>query len=142
MPEISRMTSEEIHAGGCLCGAIRYVAEGSPVKVNVCYCTQCQRQSGSPLPAFATYTATQLGVQQGSPATYRSSENATREFCAQCGSTLFWREDGSAELDVFLGTFDDPGRLPAPSYAVWTAQRVPWLADFPGMRSHIGPRAS
>ena len=34
----------EQHAGGCLCGAIRYRLVGTPTSTNICYCTQCQKQ--------------------------------------------------------------------------------------------------
>jgi hypothetical protein len=46
---------------------------------------------------------------------------------------LFWREHGAGEVDVFLGTFDEPSRLPRPKYAIWAAHRVPWLPDLDGV---------
>lgn len=36
-------------AGGCACGLIRYQLERAPVLVHCCYCTACQRQTGSVL---------------------------------------------------------------------------------------------
>jgi hypothetical protein len=44
----------EQHIGGCLCGAIRYAMAGPPTSSNICYCTQCQRQTGAPVPAFVS----------------------------------------------------------------------------------------
>jgi hypothetical protein len=127
-------------SGGCLCGAVRYVLAGAPTSTNICYCTQCQRQTGAPLPAFASCRADQLSVLQGDVATYRASAQARRQFCATCGSTLFWRADDEDCVDVFLGSFDEPGRLPPPEYAIWAAQRVPWLGELPGVPSHAGRR--
>ena len=37
-------------AGGCLCGKVRYSANGRPAFVGVCHCTDCQKFTGS---AFA-----------------------------------------------------------------------------------------
>lgn len=33
--------------GGCVCGAIRYILNEPPLLVQCCYCTACQRQTGS-----------------------------------------------------------------------------------------------
>jgi len=42
---------------------------------------------------------------------YRSSESVLRQFCSQCGSSLFWSKDRSEYADwvsVALGTLDTP----------------------------------
>ncbi len=134
------MQSAESYRGGCLCGAIRYSVEGPLLSTNVCYCTQCQRQTGAPLPAFLTVAARDLRLERGEPATYRSSPKATREFCARCGTCLFWREHGSDSVDVFLGSVDERERVPRPSFAIWSAHRVPWLPELEGVPSHPGAR--
>ena len=56
---------DAVHQGGCLCGAVRYRTTGTPNDTNVCYCTQCQRQSGSPLPAFANFNLDQFEIVAG-----------------------------------------------------------------------------
>ena len=115
------------HAGACLCGAIRFRIAGRPIGGNICYCTQCRRQTGSPMAAFATFRLDQLELLAGQPASYRASEIATRQFCARCGSALFWRADGREELDVFLGALDEPERLRKPAMQIWTQHRLPWV---------------
>jgi hypothetical protein len=134
------MAHDERHAGGCLCGAVRYELAGAPASADICYCTQCQRQTGSPVPAFVTYPLDRFRLAAGGPVTYRSSARAVRQFCGACGSSLFWREDGAGELDVFAGTLDDPGRLPAPDRALWAAHRAPWVPEFPGIPSYPARR--
>lgn len=120
--------TETLHRGGCLCGAIRFRATGEPVRTSICYCTQCRRQTGSAMPAFATFPATAVEVQQGKPAGYSASSRAVRQFCPACGSALFWREHGGSEVDVFLGALDAPQRLPPPARQIWTRHRMPWVA--------------
>lgn len=127
----------EAHEGGCLCGAIRYVCEGAPCKTSLCFCTQCQRQTGAAMPAFATFLVDRVRVVRGEPKSYRASPRAVRQFCGDCGSTLFWRADGSRDVDVFLGTLDDRGAVAPPAYALWTKHRVPWLGELPGVRSYV-----
>ncbi|AUX40377.1 aldehyde-activating protein [Sorangium cellulosum] len=134
--------SESEHTGGCLCGAIRYRARGAPASTNICYCTQCRRQTGAPLPAFATYPEERFTLLSGQPVTYRSSQRAVRQFCGVCGSALFWRQDGAPTIDIFLGTMDRPADLPPPAFQQWTVHRVPWLLDLPGIPSHRAERSA
>ncbi|WP_438028618.1 GFA family protein [Sorangium sp. So ce233] len=130
--------TEAHHTGGCLCGAIRYRARGAPSSTNLCYCNQCRRQSGSPMPAFATFADERFELLSGSPTTYRSSSIAVRQFCSTCGSALFWRRDGAREIDIFLGSMDRPSDLPPPSFQIWTVHRVPWLPPIPGVADYRG----
>jgi hypothetical protein len=51
-------------------------------------------------PPGATLSQEPPGAVQQQPLR-RSSERASREFCATCGSNLFWREDGADDIDVF-----------------------------------------
>jgi hypothetical protein len=55
------------------------------------------------MPAFATCRGEQLTITTGEPTSYRSSPRATRYFCGRCSSSLFWIEDESDELAIFLG---------------------------------------
>ena len=134
-------TTMTIRRGGCLCGAIRYRATGEPIRTSLCYCTQCRRQTGSAMPAFATFAATALEVEQGAPAGYSASPRAVRQFCPACGSALFWREHDGGEVDVFLGSFDQPEALPPPARQIWTMHRLPWVtavAAIPGFTEQNG----
>jgi hypothetical protein len=131
-----------VHEGGCLCGAIRYRVDGAPVSTNVCYCTQCQRQTGAAMPAFASYKLDRFRLLSGAPTSYRASSFATRQFCATCGSSLFWQRDGDDELDVFLGTLDEPTHMPPPDDQLWTEHRMPWLPELSGIKAYPRERGS
>ena len=122
--------------GGCLCGAIRYRVAGEPVRTSLCYCTQCRRQTGSAMPAFAVFTRNDVVIEKGKPASYSASPRAEREFCRDCGSALFWRERGGEELDIFLGSFDEPATLPAPARQIWTEHRMPWVTAVGSIRAY------
>jgi hypothetical protein len=96
----------EIHAGGCLCGAVRYSLTGPLRPVVACHCVQCRRTSGH----FAAMTSVPLErfalVAEAGLAWYRSSPTARRGFCRLCGSNLFWRPDGEARVSVTAGSLD------------------------------------
>jgi len=125
------MAAMREHTGGCLCGAIRFRARGEPTKTNICYCTQCRRQTGSPMASFVTFSVTGFELLSGSVLSYRASDFATRQFCGRCGSALFWRRDGSEELDIFLGSLDRPDEMPMPQKQIWTQHRIAWVPAQP-----------
>ena len=121
------MSAEEIHDGGCLCGAVRYRAHGLPTQVNHCHCRMCQRASGAPVVTWATFPADRVEWTTGTPARRRSSEIAERGFCASCGSALLWQEDARKELiDITAGTLDRPEAI-RPEDHIFTESAVPWL---------------
>ncbi|CAN7397443.1 GFA family protein [Rhizobium leguminosarum] len=101
----------ERHTGGCLCGAVRFSTTAKPGPVVGCHCSQCRRQTGLYYAAVNVARAA-LSVE-GTEAVrwYRSSEEAQRGFCSNCGSALFWQADGSAEISVIAGAFDEPSGL-------------------------------
>jgi hypothetical protein len=121
-----------LHVGGCLCGAVRFQFEGAPIVISTCFCTMCRKQTGGALPAFATWPLAALTLLEGEPASYSASAQATRQFCARCGSPLFWRAADRDQIDVFLGSLDAPERMPAPSFSLWTRHRLPWVPKVPG----------
>jgi hypothetical protein len=70
------MTSSK--AGGCLCGAVRFVAEGVETEHHACHCGMCRRWSGG-APFFGV--TVQSVVFSGSELTrYASSKWAERGF--------------------------------------------------------------
>ena len=111
-------------SGGCLCGALRYAAHGEPVDVGYCHCRICQRSSEAPVLAWASFPNDAFAYTKGSPATYRSSPRAGREFCAACGTQVAFREDGATSVDLNIGSLDQPGSL-VPQYHIWTQSRIP-----------------
>ncbi len=119
--------------GGCLCGALRYEAEGEPLFAGLCYCADRQKASGS---AFIPF----LGIAAGavritgesrpfvSPAA--NGNDATRNFCKTCGSLVFGGERGTSEwFTIYAGSLDDPS-LFHPKVAIFARSRPAW-AEIP-----------
>lgn len=123
------------HEGGCLCGAVRYVAVGTLRPVVYCHCTQCRRQSGH------FYAATDvddagLSVSGDENITwYRASDMASRGFCATCGSVLFWKGDGSSRTSVMAGGLDGPTGLKAAAH-IFVADKGDYYTLEDGLPQH------
>jgi hypothetical protein len=111
--------------GGCLCGAVRFEAEGEPINVRTCHCRTCQKAMGSPFFARALFPQTVLTVR-GETGRYASSEKLERVFCLTCGTRLFaWRTNGTA-AGVALAVFDDRNSF-APTEHIWVSEKIDWV---------------
>ena len=81
--------THETHAGGCLCGAVRYQVAGPLRPVVYCHCTQCRRNTGHYMAATAARHRDFRLTGEAQLRWYESSDAARRGFCGRCGSTLF-----------------------------------------------------
>ena len=127
--------------GGCLCGRVRFRVSGEPLDAGYCHCRMCQRNSGAPVVAWATFDSGGFSWIAGRPQAYASSARAQRQFCADCGSYLVFRSaDFPQEVSVNTASFDDPNAFP-PRLHIFTASRISWFrtADsLPGYEAY-GP---
>lgn len=102
------MASDAIE-GRCLCGAVRLSVAHAPSATSVCHCAMCRRWGGAAMWGFDA-TAKALTVE-GPVATFRSSPFAERAWCRDCGTHLWFREDGK-DFELMPGLFDEAARLP------------------------------
>lgn len=106
MAESERMAKSRRLSGGCLCGAVRYTAVAAKPEMDVCHCRMCQRWSGG---VFMSVPAGDLAVEDETQlGSYDSSDWAKRQFCRNCGTSLFWRlRDNDAHVAVAFQSLDD-----------------------------------
>ena len=99
------------HEGGCVCGSVRYVTQGDPLRVTVCHCTWCQKRTGTAFAVEPVFNEDQVEITGGPLTKYRHISNESGrwldlEFCPKCGTniglTLEWRP-GARIIDA--GTF-------------------------------------
>ncbi|NDW46897.1 GFA family protein [Ruegeria sp. PrR005] len=105
---------DKTHAGGCLCGALRYEVSTPPLRLTWCTCRFCQKMTGTPMNALAGFTRSALRLVQGTPAIYTHvSEGSGKEIhlnsCPTCSTTVFLELERFPDfLGVMTGTLDDP----------------------------------
>jgi len=111
--------------GGCVCGAVRFVARNVPATFGICHCPTCRRWTGSAL--FEVSVPTGDITWQGAEhiATRASSTHGERAWCRQCGTHLYYRHTKKDEwfggTDLSLGVFDDPSGF-ALAYEIFVDQ--------------------
>jgi hypothetical protein len=103
--------------------------EDDPVRVSMCYCTACQRRTGSAFGIQARWPEERVEVT-GRYAEYvrisDEGEQRTFRFCPDCGATVFWTSDPPDVIAVAIGAFADPS-FPQPTVSVYGERRYPWL---------------
>ena len=126
------MPNDDIHQGGCLCGAVRYRAvAGESKTVAHCHCGMCRKASGATLATWAEFPAEGFEFTQGQPKAFRSSDIAERAFCGSCGCQLTFQAVGdpggiSKSIWVTVGSTDRPTDL-EPTHHIFTDDRLPRL---------------
>jgi hypothetical protein len=96
------------YSGGCLCGALRYEAEGEPTVMGHCYCADCRKVSGA---GFIPPV---------------------------CGGLVFGGSVATDDsFTIYAGSLDDPS-LFRPRIAIFTRGRPEWALIPAGLRIYDG----
>ncbi len=117
----------DFYEGRCLCGDIRFRADGKPKWVLWCHCESCRRHSGAPASVFVSFADDTVVITQGEIAKYESSPGVERGFCSHCGSTLTCTNPKLPnETHFHIGAFERAAEL-APTGAFFAEERLPWF---------------
>ena len=116
--------------GGCLCGAVRYIAEAEPTSAAVCHCRDCQKFTGSAFAALVRVLKEAMTIE-GALKTFSSIGGSgnpiLRHFCAECCSSI--AEESAMRPDTIVlnvGTFDDP-TVAKPGREIFHDDALPWI---------------
>jgi hypothetical protein len=127
--------------GGCLCGALRYEAEGEPSLMGHCYCADCRKASGSAFIPFMGFPSSAVRFS-GETRQFRSKAAdgniAVRNFCPVCGSLVFGGEAGKDDSHtIYAGSLDDPSVF-QPTVAIFAHNRPSWAVTPAGVEIFDG----
>jgi len=112
--------------GGCLCGALRYEAQGAARAQTLCHCVSCRLAAGAPSVAWVVFGTDGFRFTSGTPTTFASSPGVTRSFCGVCGTSLTYQHTARpGAIDVTTATLDDANAF-APTKEIWVADKIAW----------------
>ena len=114
--------------GGCQCGAVRFRIKAEPLVAYYCHCRRCQRRSGAPVSAAASFAASAVVFTESEPKIIDSdSPGLVRQLCGRCGAILWLRPRENPGLQsIRLGCLDNPDAV-KPTFHIHTSSQVPWL---------------
>ena len=112
--------------GSCLCGAVRWEADGPFEFLSHCYCGRCRKAHSA---AFATYVMSPAGgfrlTGREHVRTFRTSPTGERPFCLHCGSVVADGAEWQGLVQMPAGALDDdPGVRPVAHILV--GSKAPW----------------
>lgn len=121
-------------SGRCHCGAVAYSFQGGVRHASVCHCEDCRRCAGAAGVAWMAVAADDFAIDRGAPKLYRSSADAERYFCGDCGTGLYYINENVLPglVDIQIATLDDPAAV-APQIHVQMADALPWEAQLAGL---------
>jgi hypothetical protein len=130
----------EQRTGGCQCGQARYRVSGEPLRVAVCHCLECQRETGSAFSMGMFMKRDQFRLEQGALKTFERTSERGRvvraHFCPDCGTRIYVEPPfAPALVSLRPGTLDDPSQL-RPALHAWTRSRQGWLVLPPDDAQH------
>jgi hypothetical protein len=96
--------------GGCACGRVRYAVEIENDDAYLCHCRMCQKATGGVSIAFKQVRKAAVSWER-EPDWYQSSPIARRPYCRECGTPLGFAFPDGENMDLTVGSFDDPSRF-------------------------------
>ena len=124
---------DQVHEGGCGCGAVRFRVEGEPIYVNNCHCIQCQRQTGSTSVLNAFYETERVALLSGNLTSHvvKAGSGGPHEImrCSECGVALwsYYPRFGRLGTGLRVSTLDDAATF-RPNAIIFVSEKMPWVA--------------
>jgi hypothetical protein len=118
-----------LRSGGCQCGAVRYELAEPVLKIYVCHCHECRKQSASAFGISVFVPREALRVTRGTPRWWSRPTDSGRvldcAFCPDCGARLWHQRAAHAEVvTVKAGSLDVPIDI-SDAVHIWTSRRMP-----------------
>ncbi|MFL5236938.1 MAG: GFA family protein [Rhizomicrobium sp.] len=129
------MTTRTAH---CACRQLRVEADGEPLLVSMCHCTECQRRTGSPFGVGAWYPTEKVRIRGETKTFARPVEDrtVTNHFCPNCGGTMLWEASKREGLiAVAVGMFGNPD-FPPPNRSIYEDTKHHWI-EFATAMEHL-----
>ena len=115
------------YSGQCLCGAIKFKTNASPLWTALCHCETCRRACSAPVVAWVSFKEDTV-TWTGNLSYYKSSEQGTRGFCGTCGTQMSfvstrWKE----QVHLYAASLNDSSDY-RPSLHCYFGERLKWIS--------------
>ncbi len=100
------MNTDKSSRGSCLCGRVKITANNINPKFTACHCDTCRQWGGGPF--FAVQCGTEVEFEGSENIQeYQSSAWASRAFCKNCGTHLYYRLLKANAYNMPVGIFSN-----------------------------------
>ena len=114
--------------GGCQCGNLRYECAERPLKIYVCHCRECRKQSASEFGVSFFVPKASFRVTRGTPRIWRRTADSGHildcAFCPDCGTRGWHANSASPDmLSIKAGSLDELVDLSQATH-IWTSRKL------------------
>jgi hypothetical protein len=117
-------------SASCLCGAVRWEAEGPFELMSHCHCSRCRKAHGAPYATYLMVKEERFRIIEGREKIARWQAGPDRlgyPFCSVCGSVVPDGEVSKRRVGMPAGNFDgDPEATPLAH--IFVASKAPWVS--------------
>ena len=117
-------------SGSCQCGAITFAVAAPALLTYACFCTSCQKRTGSAFSMGLIIPTDALQLSGELSAWSRTSDDGntnTRYSCADCGNIIYGVGESSPGLaKLQAGLLDDTREL-EPEVYIWARSKQAWV---------------
>src|SRR5262249_8473373 len=99
---------------------------------HICHCRMCQKAFGSFFAPLTGVPIAAFNVTRGTLATFKSSVEAERGFCRDCGTPLTFRYVDRQRIAVSIGSLREPEKI-APQNQYGIESRLSWFGTLPAL---------
>jgi hypothetical protein len=133
LPEDRGIIGMSVETGACFCGAIAAEMRGTPFWTCYDHDDDCRRAIGSPINVWVGYRPEQFKLLRGKPKSFSKTKGIFRTFCADCGTSIsYWDQGLHDELYVTIGFLDNPESFAPQAHGYWR-MRLPWMQIADGL---------
>jgi hypothetical protein len=86
----------------------------------------CQKAFGSFFAPLAGVPLDKFEITRGKLATFMSSDQTERGFCARCGTPLTFHYVNKPRISISIGSLDEPAKV-KPRHQYGVESRMPWF---------------
>lgn len=124
--------TESNYKGSCLCGGVTFEVTKFEQPLGHCHCKMCQKFHGAAFSTFGEVKLENLHWITGHKnlKSYTASNNAIRQFCSTCGSSLLFcsvYNQKSGTIELAISTLDDAKDL-KPDAHIYTSSKASWIS--------------
>lgn len=113
--------------GQCLCGDVKFEANGDIAMMGNCHCTDCQQVSGSPFGTlvFMNESAVEIsGALKTFDHKVESGNTLSKQFCTNCGSQMFGKNAARPKsLALRAGSINEKDLI-KPQFNVYVSSKL------------------
>lgn len=119
--------------GSCLCANAKYEISAELGDIVHCHCQTCRKAHGAAFSSVAAVNDKDFTLLNNATLSrYESSPGKQRYFCANCGTQIYAKKEGTQHIVLRLGSLDNLPELNGMNFKekchIWTSQKASWYA--------------